>query len=82
MVDTGTVLVLRVELPTVFHGAQPSVLALEVPDADELEELETEVVEDEVVLEDEEVVVDEMVVDEVVVEELEDPHEAPALTEN
>lgn len=87
----GVVLVLRVELlETVFHGAQPSgTLEVELEPEAELEEVEpdvvvvTEVTEDEDV-EDEELdedEVDEVVVD-VVVEELDDPQEAPALTEN
>lgn len=90
VVGAGTVEVLRVELSTVFHGAQPSVFTLEVADPDELEVVDAEVVEDvleELVvpdgvvvvrLEDEEVAV----VVALVVEELEDPQEAPALTEN
>lgn len=89
----GVVLVLRVELLAVAHGAQPSVFALEVPDIDELGVVETDVVRDEdedldelVIVDDEivveDLVVEETVVEEMVVEELEDPHEAPALTEN
>lgn len=88
VVGTGTVDVLRVELSTVFHGAQPSVFTLEVADPDELGVVDAEVVVDgleEVVVPDGVVVVrleEVAVVVALVVEELEDPQEAPALTEN
>lgn len=87
VVDTGvvlTMLVVRVELLAVAHGAQPSVFTLEVLDDEELEVADPEVVEeddlDEVVVVDEDVV--EEVLDEVVVVVVVVPQDAPALTEN